>query len=72
MLAPLSLAHFFWRIAAIAPATTAGGNAVEKNEPWRGSGFNAIWQPDNNQPPENSAIHRFLELNPSPEAQDLT
>jgi hypothetical protein len=30
---------------------------------WRGPGFNAIWRPDNNQPPENSAIHRFLELN---------
>jgi hypothetical protein len=30
---------------------------------WTGSGFNAIWRPDNNQPPENSAIHRFLELN---------
>ncbi len=30
---------------------------------WRGHGFNAIWRPDNNQPPENSAIKRFLELN---------
>jgi hypothetical protein len=30
---------------------------------WRGPGFNAIWRPDNNQPPENSATHRFLELN---------
>jgi hypothetical protein len=30
---------------------------------WTGTGFNAIWRPDNNQPPENSAIHRFLELN---------
>jgi hypothetical protein len=30
---------------------------------WRGAGFNAIWRPDNAQPPENSAIHRFLELN---------
>jgi hypothetical protein len=30
---------------------------------WRGPGFNAIWRPDNNKPPENSAIHRFLELN---------
>ena len=30
---------------------------------WRGSGFNAIWRPDNSAPPENSAIHRFLELN---------
>ena len=30
---------------------------------WRGPGFNAIWRPDNGQPPENSAIHRFLELN---------
>jgi hypothetical protein len=30
---------------------------------WRGPGFNAIWRPDNDQAPENSAIHRFLELN---------
>jgi len=30
---------------------------------WTGPGFNAIWRPDNSQPPENSAIHRFLELN---------
>lgn len=30
---------------------------------WRGRGFNAIWRPDNGEPPENSAIHRFLELN---------
>jgi hypothetical protein len=30
---------------------------------WRGPGFNAIWRPDNTQPPESSAIHRFLELN---------
>lgn len=30
---------------------------------WRGNGFNAIWRPDNGQPPENSMIHRFLELN---------
>jgi hypothetical protein len=30
---------------------------------WRGPGFNAIWRPDNSQPPEDSAIHRFLELN---------
>jgi hypothetical protein len=30
---------------------------------WAGKGFNAIWRPDNNQPPENSATHRFLELN---------
>ena len=30
---------------------------------WRGPGFNAIWRPDNGEPPENSAIHRFLELN---------
>jgi hypothetical protein len=30
---------------------------------WRGSGFNAIWRPDNEQPPENSKIRRFLELN---------
>lgn len=30
---------------------------------WRGTGFNQIWRPDNNQPPENSPIRRFLELN---------
>jgi hypothetical protein len=30
---------------------------------WTGTGFNAIWRPDNTQPPENSQIHRFLELN---------
>lgn len=30
---------------------------------WQGSGFNAIWRPDNTQPPENSQIRRFLELN---------
>jgi hypothetical protein len=30
---------------------------------WSGPGFNAIWRPDNEQPPANSAIHRFLELN---------
>jgi len=30
---------------------------------WKGRGFNAIWRPDNNQPPENSQIKRFLELN---------
>ncbi len=30
---------------------------------WRGPGFNAIWRPDNSKPPENSPIHRFLELN---------
>lgn len=30
---------------------------------WSGPGFNAIWRPDNIQPPANSAIHRFLELN---------
>ena len=30
---------------------------------WQGKGFNQIWRPDNNQPPENSAIRRFLELN---------
>jgi len=30
---------------------------------WRGNGFNAIWRPDNIQPPANSNIHRFLELN---------
>jgi hypothetical protein len=30
---------------------------------WIGNGFNAIWRPDNIQPPANSSIHRFLELN---------
>lgn len=30
---------------------------------WRGPGFNAIWRPDNGEAPENSMIHRFLELN---------
>ncbi len=30
---------------------------------WSGTGFNAIWRPDNEQPPENSKIRRFLELN---------
>ena len=30
---------------------------------WSGPGFNAIWRPDNSQPPADSAIHRFLELN---------
>jgi len=30
---------------------------------WRGPGFNAIWRPDNDEPPENSTTHRFLELN---------
>ena len=30
---------------------------------WQGTGFNQIWRPDNNQPPENSQIRRFLELN---------
>ena len=30
---------------------------------WAGPGFNTIWRPDNTKPPENSPIHRFLELN---------
>jgi hypothetical protein len=30
---------------------------------WQGTGFNQIWRPDNDQPPEDSAIRRFLELN---------
>ncbi len=30
---------------------------------WQGNGFNEIWRPDNTQPPENSQIRRFLELN---------
>jgi hypothetical protein len=38
---------------------------------WRGPGFNAIWRPDNSQPPENSAIHRFLELNRTTDGFDF-
>ncbi len=38
---------------------------------WAGNGFNAIWRPDNNQPPENSKIHRFLELNLTNESFDF-
>ena len=30
---------------------------------WSGTGFNAIWRPDNEQSPENSKVRRFLELN---------
>jgi hypothetical protein len=30
---------------------------------WEGTGFNVMWRPDNTQPPQNSAIRRFLELN---------
>ncbi len=38
---------------------------------WSGTGFNAIWRPDNTQPPENSAIRRFLELNLTKETLDF-
>ena len=38
---------------------------------WNGTGFNAIWRPDNTQPPENSAIRRFLELNLTKETLDF-
>jgi hypothetical protein len=38
---------------------------------WRGPGFNAIWRPDNSAPPENSAIHRFLELNLTTDSFDF-
>ena len=36
-----------------------------------GPGFNAIWRPDNNQPPANSAVKRFLELNLTDEQIDF-
>ena len=42
--------------AQLGPLAPLAGN-------WQGSGFNQIWRPDNTQPPENSAIRRFLELN---------
>jgi hypothetical protein len=47
------------------PATTALqlGPLAPLAGGWQGTGFNQIWRPDNNQPPENSAIRRFLELN---------
>jgi hypothetical protein len=38
---------------------------------WSGTGFNTIWRPDNTQPPENSAIRRFLELNLTKETLDF-
>jgi hypothetical protein len=38
---------------------------------WSGPGFNAIWRPDNIQPPANSAIHRFLELNLTTDSFDF-
>jgi hypothetical protein len=38
---------------------------------WSGRGFNAIWRPDNIQPPANSAIHRFLELNLTQDSFDF-
>lgn len=38
---------------------------------WTGTGFNTIWRPDNTQPPENSAIKRFLELNLTRETLDF-
>ncbi|HSY24426.1 MAG TPA: heme-binding protein [Polyangiaceae bacterium] len=39
---------------------------------WRGPGFNAIWRPDNSESPENSATHRFLELNLTHDSFDFT
>lgn len=38
---------------------------------WRGPGFNAIWRPDNGEPPADSAIHRFLELNLTTDSFDF-
>ena len=38
---------------------------------WSGNGFNSIWRPDNTQPPENSSIRRFLELNLTKETLDF-
>lgn len=38
---------------------------------WRGPGFNAIWRPDNSQPPADSTIHRFLELNLTTDSFDF-
>lgn len=47
------------------PATTALqlGPLAPLVGSWRGTGFNAIWRPDNTQPPQKSTIKRFLELN---------
>jgi hypothetical protein len=47
------------------PVTTAAqlGPIAALSGTWQGSGFNAIWRPDNTQPPEESQIRRFLELN---------
>ena len=47
------------------PATTALnlGPLAPLVGAWAGTGFNQIWRPDNTQPPENSQIRRFLELN---------
>ena len=51
--------------AATDPTTTAAqlGPLASLAGAWQGTGFNAIWRPDNTQPPENSQIRRFLELN---------
>lgn len=38
---------------------------------WSGPGFNAIWRPDNGQPPADSPIHRFLELNLTTDSFDF-
>ncbi len=39
---------------------------------WRGSGFNAIWRPDNpGSPPVGSETKRFLELNLTSETLDF-
>lgn len=47
------------------PVTTAAqlGPLASLAGSWAGRGFNQIWRPDNTQPPENSKIRRFLELN---------
>jgi hypothetical protein len=55
------------------PVTTALqlGPLASLRGAWQGTGFNAIWRPDNNQPPENSAIKRFLELNMTSETLEF-
>lgn len=52
------------------PVTTAAqlGPLASLAGSWAGKGFNQIWRPDNTQPPENSKIRRFLELNRTSEA----
>jgi hypothetical protein len=55
--------------AGAGPVTTAMqlGAIASLRGAWQGRGFNAIWRPDNTQPPENSQIRRFLELNKTTE-----